>query len=77
MNEYSVFVRLQFRAMTSPYIIRVSPRDLAYLDLKTDRRILPDGTTVYFMSDERPTNDDHRPTTNDQRRECLDLCCSI
>ena len=77
MNEYSVFVRLQFRAMTSPYIVQVSPRDLAYLDLKTERRILPDGTIVYFMDEARSTNDQRRTTIDDERRERLDLCCSV
>jgi hypothetical protein len=65
MNGYPVFVRLQFRAMSTPYIVQVSEKDLADLDLRTERKIMPDGTTIYCMNEGRFTND-RRRTTNDE-----------
>jgi hypothetical protein len=65
MTDYYVEVMLQFPGMPKPYQVRLSPRDVRYLDLHGEWRFAPDGTVIYSMTNDH-TADDDRPTEQDQ-----------
>jgi hypothetical protein len=49
MRDFTVHVLLEFPAMNFPYRVRVSPRELIFLDLRAERRTNADGTVHYRM----------------------------
>jgi len=49
MKDYTISVMLQFPAMPTPYRVRVSPRQLYFLDTNSERSFAPDGTVVYRL----------------------------
>ncbi len=50
MDEFGVNVRLELAAVPRTYDVRVSPRQLFYLDMCTDRMIDSDGVVRYIMT---------------------------
>lgn len=49
MNLLTAEVNLHFHSMDRGYRVRVSPRQLFFLDLFAERRVEPDGTVSYIL----------------------------
>jgi hypothetical protein len=50
MNDFGVNVRLELATVPKTYDVRVSPRQLFYLDMCTHRMIDRDGTVRYIVT---------------------------
>ena len=54
MSPFTVSIMLQFPAMPQPCRVKVSLRQLFFLDRCSERRIAPDGTSVYYPGGKLP-----------------------